>query len=202
MSSPNASPRPHSPNHRVVALQLPIPLFLKASLGRNACGLKWAGNPRIVDSRHNFTSVLAGTRRDGSEKEVRSAEPPDLPPRHADRHSISAYQPIAFTLPVPNRKASYRSRPSISLGLNNMPTGLCLDPERARGDGSPTLSDDSEELGRRGWVGGMEEGYGELGDDRGSVARPWANAEDVSYFFFKVIAGNALVLIDFVIAAR
>lgn len=87
-----------------------------------------------------------------------------------------------------------------------MPPGLCLDRERTRGDGSPNFSeggDDSpEEFGRTSGIGGMEEGCGEAGDDRGSVARPWANGEDVSYFFFKVIAGNALVLIDFVIAAR
>eukprot|EP00903_Cladosiphon_okamuranus_P022077 g20303.t2 len=186
--------------------ELPIPLFLKASLGRNACGLKWAGNPRIIDSRHNFTSVLAGAQRADPEKETMSAGPPDLPPPNPDRHSISAYKPIAFTLQVPNRRTSHRPRPSMSLGLRKMPTGLCLDPERTMGDEGPKHSEDgddnSEELGTTGGIGGVEEGHGELGDDSGNLARPWANGEDVSYFLFKVIAGNALVLIDFVIAVR
>lgn len=63
--------------------------------------------------------------------------------------------------------------------------------------------ENSEGLVRReSGIGAMEEGRGELGDDRGSIARPWANSEDVCYFLFKVIAGNALVLIDFVIAVR
>lgn len=80
-----------------------------------------------------------------------------------------------------------------------------MDPGRARGDGNAINTErkdeNSEELvGRKSGIGAMEEGRGE--DDRGSVARPWANSEDVCYFLFKVIAGNALVLIDFVIAVR
>lgn len=60
----------------------------------------------------------------------------------------------------------------------------------------------SQEFGREGGIWAMEEGYGEFGDDRGSVARPWVNGEDLCYFLFKVIAGNSLVLIDYVIAVR
>lgn len=197
-------PRPHPPFLRL--LQMPIPLFLKTSFGPNACGLKWEGNPRIVDSRHNFTSVLACAQRAGPEKKAPVSEPQDRPPRHAGRHSVSAYEPISFTLLVPNRRPSYSSRPPVSHGYNEMSTGISLGPDRARGDRGPANSkrgdNHSEEFVRNSGIRAMEEGSGESGDDSGSVVRPWANGEDVSYFLLKVIAGNALVLIDFVIAVR
>lgn len=56
--------------------------------------------------------------------------------------------------------------------------------------------------GAGGAIGAIEEGFGELGDDGAGLGRPWANSEDVSYFLFKVVVGNALVLMDCVIAAR
>lgn len=189
-----------------LALQLHIPLFLKASLGRNACGLKWGGNPRIVDSRHNFTSIFGCTQRAGPENKAPSAEPEDLQERHAGRGSVSACRPTSFTLVVPNRRPSYRSEGSINVGYNRMSAGLCLDPETTGGNGNPTSpereNENSGEFGRKGGIGAMGEGNCELGDDRGSVAGPWANGEDVCYFLLKVIGGNALVLIDFVIAVR
>lgn len=70
--------------------------------------------------------------------------------------------------------------------------------------------DDSEPSQEQSKEFDPEEGLGVTGrrgrgyrdDDRGGIGRPWANSEDVSYFILKVVVGNALVLVDFLIAAR
>lgn len=91
-----------------------------------------------------------------------------------------------------------------------MPAEKYPDPGMSRKDGSISLSEyqqqqqrKSKEFSTRAGIEAIEEeGDSEFGDDRGGVGRPWANSEDVSYFLLKVIAGNALVLIDYAIAAR
>lgn len=39
-------------------------------------------------------------------------------------------------------------------------------------------------------------------DDGGGVARPWVSSEDVFYFLIKVVVGNALMVLDFIVALR
>lgn len=92
-----------------------------------------------------------------------------------------------------------------------MPAELSSDPKMSRKTGSISLSEYQQQQQQRnskefcssgGGIDVIEEDDSEFGDDRGGVGRPWANSEDVSYFLLKVIAGNALVLIDYAIAAR
>lgn len=52
---------PPLPLPKTHTLQIPIPLFLKTSLGPNASGFKYGGNPRLTDSREHFARTFEGT---------------------------------------------------------------------------------------------------------------------------------------------
>ncbi|CAM9270584.1 unnamed protein product [Hapterophycus canaliculatus] len=187
--------------------ELPIPLFLKTSLGPNACGLKWEGNPRIVDSRHNFAITLASIRSSGPEGlEVGTITPPSelaaghtlqrqqLEQTQEESANVSSFRPKPLALPAINGPPPSRPRlRSSSHSSEEKHVGGCSEqPWKHSKDVDPETGFGVAEEG-----GG---GYSE--DERGGIGRPWANSEDVSYFLLKVIVGNALVLVDFFIAAR
>ncbi|CAM9494503.1 unnamed protein product, partial [Ectocarpus fasciculatus] len=174
--------------------EIPIPLFLKASLGPNACGFKWAGNPRIVDSRHHFASV-AGLRRPGGDQADRgtTTTPPSQGQQQEQHSTNSSFKPIPLTMRVPDLPP--RGGETSRLRGSGYQVG-------AKG-GLSQQQQDSEELDREVGVGAMEEGcFCEYGDDGTGASRLWANSEDLCYFLLKVVVGNALVLIDLVVAAR
>ena len=45
-----------------------------------------------------------------------------------------------------------------------------------------------------------DDAHSEYGNDRDSPGQPWVTSEDVFYFMFKVAVGNALIVLDFVVA--
>lgn len=179
------------------ALQIPIPLFLKASLGPNACGFKWAGNPRIVDSRHHFASVAGLQRPGGNQADRGTATPPshnqDQQHQQHQQHSTnSSFKPIPLTLRVPDLPDCEENTRLRGYGYQVETTG-----------GFSQQQQGAEELDTEVGIGVKEEDYFcEYGGDGTGASRLWANSEDFCYFLFKVVVGNALVLIDLVIAAR
>ncbi|CAM9754502.1 unnamed protein product [Ectocarpus sp. 12 AP-2014] len=173
--------------------EIPIPLFLKASLGPNACGFKWAGNPRIVDSRHHFASVAGLRRAGGNQVDRGTATPPSKDQQQQQHSTNSSFKPIPLTLRVPDL-------PGCEGNSRLRGSGYQVG---AKGEFSQQQQQGSEELDREVGIGVMEEGYlCEDGEDGTGASRLWANSEDFCYFLFKVVVGNALVLIDLVIAAR
>lgn len=142
-----------------------------------------------------------------------NTSPPELKDRQEQnqRHRLSStsFKPVRLTLTLPDREKLPPLRgTSISHRSPGTPAELHSDPEVFRKNESISLSADQQqqlssvEFDRESGVEAIEECYSEFGDDRGGVGRPWANSEDVSYFLLKVIAGNAMVLIDFAVAAR
>lgn len=189
---------PPTPRHVVasstpfllLSSQLPIPLFIKTSLGPNACGLKYDGNPRIVDSRQHFASTVTGIRR---------AEPRQSSPEQQQQLTAqSSYPPI----PVALGQQKWDTRRSIRGSTRTLRrSSLGARSRETLGETGWTFSDQHSELDLE--VGMENDGpYSAYGDDRGGVGRPWANSEDVLYFLFKVVFGNALMVLDYLVAVR
>lgn len=146
-----------------------------------------------MDSRHHFASVAGLRRAGGNQADRGTATPPSKDQQQQQHSTNSSFKPIPLTLRVPD-----------------LPD--CEENSRLRGSGyqvgaqggfSQQQQQGSEELDREVGIGVMEEDYlCEYGDDGTGASRLWANSEDFCYFLFKVVVGNALVLIDLVIAAR
>lgn len=183
--------------------QLPIPLFLKTSLGPNACGLKFDGNPRIVDSREHFTSTV-GICFAG----LQPAPPVILPSsdlnkqqqdHHHQQHQHLTMQPLLesndLSVQAPECSTSWprsparRSNPPIS--LRDSISEMTYQETRKEGPGLDL---------ERGVD--ADSAYNAYGDDRSGVGQPWATGEDAYYFLFKVVVGNASAILDLFVAAR
>ncbi|CAM9121074.1 unnamed protein product, partial [Scytosiphon promiscuus] len=188
--------------------ELPIPLFLKPSLGPNACGLKWDGNPRIVDSRHNFAITFASIRGSGPEHvggvtgtpscELECPPPQEEQPKQGDQQSVNvpSLEPIPPALWPPNGPSPPRPRiPPTSHSSREMPVGGYS--ERSQQHATEFHPEEGSGVPGEGEGSYSEDDLGGIG-----VGRPWSNSEDLSYFLLKVVVGNALVLLDFFLAVR
>lgn len=211
-SSDPAYPPPRSlPPPPPSPLQLPIPLFLKTSLGPNARGLKFGGNPRIIDSREHFVSTVTGIRMpvlraassmarsfallERQQSLASTTLPPAIPVSGGDDNTPPP--PRLTTTLTSNGGASGSFGGSFRTSFAR--TGSEGTPG-AGGGGRKYISERQAYLDLEAAAKKDDDERSDYGNDRDSPGRPWETSEDVCYFMFKVVVGSALIVLDFAVA--
>lgn len=185
--------------------QVPIPLFLKASLGSNARGFQFGGNPRLVDSREQFAETVAELQLvEPAGPNISLEEDKNAPPGSSASHRL---QP--FTPQQAGNSSTANGSGDGNRGGGGEGAGEAFRDGRARdsreeleGGAVMILADPRVYEAERDKGGGRAVSSPDGSRDRIGYSRPWETSEDVSYFLLKVVAGNSLALLDFFFAAR
>lgn len=212
--------------------QLPIPLFLKASLGPNARGLKFGGNAKLVDSREHFATTVAGILSQENSPEVlrcRWRSPSLECCSHPAEGGEQANEPTPV---ISGNERSAKAAENSCLDCAERDVAQPEDGRLEESNTSATLTSAVEGMDVENPRSENPAGDGskdpELGVQRAASAteetkrfrsrcssmdtgrrwssscpqRPWETSEEVGYFIAKIVAGSFSAVVDYVLAVR